>query len=121
MSELRPRLKARHRLIGLLRQRCPRCCRGKVFLRRLTMNEYCSVCGLRFGREPGYFVGAMDASWMLGVPILFGLTLLITLTTGISGTCSLAAAMPLYLLCVPLIYRYSRIIWMYWDRAIDPD
>jgi uncharacterized protein (DUF983 family) len=120
MSELRPRLKLRHRLIGLLRRRCPRCCRGPIF-RRLRMNEYCRVCGLRFGREPGYFVGAMDASWMLGVPVLFLLVLVCSLATGISGAWSLAVALPLYLLLVPVIYTYSRVVWMYWDRMIDPD
>ena len=32
------------------------------------MNEPCPRCGLRFEREPGYWTGAMVASYALGVP-----------------------------------------------------
>jgi hypothetical protein len=31
------------------------------------MSESCSVCGLRFLREAGYFLGAMYISYGLGV------------------------------------------------------
>ncbi|HTP10376.1 MAG TPA: hypothetical protein VMP08_19115, partial [Anaerolineae bacterium] len=59
------------RLIAVLRQRCPRCLQGHVYHGLITMYDLCPQCGYRFGREPGYFTGAMFASYTLAVPILF--------------------------------------------------
>lgn len=49
----------RGELIGRgLRRRCPRC--GEpAFLSWFRMKEHCGRCGLRFEREPGYWVGAV--------------------------------------------------------------
>jgi len=41
-----------------LRRRCPRCGES-AFLGWFEMKEFCSSCGLRFEREPGYWVGAV--------------------------------------------------------------
>jgi uncharacterized protein (DUF983 family) len=51
-------------LVGILRQRCPRCragkiLRGSILLRFPKMDERCEDCDLKFEREPGYFLGAM--------------------------------------------------------------
>ena len=35
------------------------------------MYEPCPACGFQFGREPGYFTGAMFASYALAVPFLW--------------------------------------------------
>ncbi len=32
----------------------------------------------------------------------------------------LAAGLPIICLCAPLLFRFSRIIWMHLDRTIDP-
>lgn len=85
------------------------------------MHEYCSVCGLHYGRESGYFLGAMDVSYLLAVPLLFLLCLLASLVTGVWGAWSLAIALPFHLMFVPVLYRCSRVMWMHLDRAVDPD
>lgn len=41
-----------------LRRHCPRC-DGGAFLSYFGMHEHCPRCGLRFEREPGYWVGAV--------------------------------------------------------------
>src|SRR6185369_9788049 len=58
---------------GIRRQVCPRCRRGPMFRLPvwrgpISMHERCGVCGLRFEREPGYFVGAMYMSYGLTLP-----------------------------------------------------
>src|SRR5260370_17820376 len=35
--------------------RCPRCGKGKIFRRRFTTYEKCSVCHLVFEREEGFY------------------------------------------------------------------
>jgi uncharacterized protein (DUF983 family) len=41
-----------------LRRRCPRC-GGRAFSSYFRLTERCERCGLRFEREPGYWVGAL--------------------------------------------------------------
>ena len=54
-------------LWAVLCQHCPRCFQGRIFGAPITMNENCPTCGLRFGREPGYFFGAMYLSYPIAV------------------------------------------------------
>jgi hypothetical protein len=56
---------------GILQQLCPRCRAGKIFRKSVWlfpgMYERCPVCGLKFEREDGYFLGAMYISYALGI------------------------------------------------------
>ncbi len=84
------------------------------------MNKRCAACGYRFEREPGYFMGAMYFSYALAVPAYTLLVLLARrLLPAVSETWAFAAALPLFLLLVPPIFRISRAIWMHFDRALD--
>jgi uncharacterized protein (DUF983 family) len=107
------------RLIAVLRLRCPRCLRGKVWRSFLGMHERCPVCDLLFEREPGYFTGAMVVSYVLAVPT-FGLIVIALLAAGVETGIALLAGGALYLVLAPLILRYSRVIWLHFDWLIDP-
>jgi len=94
-----------------------------MFRAPFTMHETCPACALRFDRgQPGYFTGAMYASYALGIPLIALLTLVEHLflpSWSLSRLVLLAWG-----LCIPLIpwvWQYSRIIWVHLDRAIDPD
>src|SRR5436190_14514542 len=55
---------------AILRGVCPRCRQGRIFAKPmwrgiLAMHERCPVCGLKFDRESGYFLGAMYFSYLL--------------------------------------------------------
>jgi uncharacterized protein (DUF983 family) len=111
------------RLRALLLQRCPRCLRGQVFSGLTSMRESCPVCAHRFEREPGYFIGALYASYFLAVPILVLLTFLIHwlfLPHWRLHYVALVAVLP-YLLLVPIVFRYSRLIWMHIDYPPPAD
>jgi uncharacterized protein (DUF983 family) len=101
---------------GLLLQRCPVCLRGRIFGGLTTMNERCPVCNLQFEREPGYFLGAMYVSYGMSIILILGLVGLLHLALAnldLGWTTLLAGA--LYIPFVPLTWRYSRTIWMYFD------
>src|SRR5258708_1674506 len=100
---------------------CPRCRQGKIFLRGITMNPLCPVCHLTFEREPGYFLGAMYFSYGLSIPPM--LTIFLFLRHFTHQTLSILAleTMFVYIPLIPMIFRYSRILWIYWDRKVDPD
>ncbi len=111
------------RLAAILRQRCPSCRRGRVFAGALSMHERCPECGVRFEREPGYFFGAMYVSYALCVLIVGGLAAVLALTVLRSWNPRwiVFPAGAIYLLLVPAVFRYSRIVWMHFDRFFHPD
>lgn len=115
--------KPRPRPIGLLLQRCPRCRRGAVYHGLMSMRETCAVCGYQYGREPGYFMGAMYASYFLAVPLLVAIYAILsaTLMQGQSILVTFGWSALAFLPFVPLIFRYSRVIWMYIDAHVDPN
>lgn len=85
------------------------------------MHERCPNCGLLFEREHGYFTGAMIVSYMLGIPTLAALSAAVLWLTRWQVEWALLAADALFLALVPLVFRYSRVIWMHLDRTLDPD
>jgi uncharacterized protein (DUF983 family) len=103
---------------------CPRCRQGHIFQPGLAgllfMNDICSVCGLRFLRESGYYLGAMYVSYGLGV-----LTVL-----PVATYLGAFARWPLWqvfaimvvqtLVSMLLFLRFSRTVWLYFDEAVDP-
>ena len=108
---------------AMWQQLCPRCRKGKAFRGLVAMNEHCPVCGFRFGREEGYFTGAMYASYFLSAGFLGPLTLLLwwLLYPGWQFRWIFALATLLFVPFIPMIFRYSRIIWLYLDWAVDPE
>jgi uncharacterized protein (DUF983 family) len=109
------------RLWAILRQRCPRCRQGRVFRGVLEMNPACPVCELTFEREPGYFLGAMYVSYTLSMVLLGLLTwvLYLLLPSWDLGVLVLLACVA-YLPIVPLVFRYSRVVWIHFDRWAWP-
>ena len=110
----------RTQIRSIARQRCPRCHEGRVFRSLLDMNETCPACGRRFEREPGFFVGAMYVSYALAIPVYLAFVVVLRfLLRGWSDLAILALAVPIFVPTAPLLFRYSRVIWMHLDRAVD--
>jgi uncharacterized protein (DUF983 family) len=111
---------ARSRWRAIREQRCPRCLEGEVFTGAVSMRERCPVCGHRFQREPGYFLGAMYISYPLAVVFIGAFLLLIHwLRPDWPWETDLALAVLPLLLLAPAIFRYSRILWMHFDAPVD--
>jgi hypothetical protein len=86
------------------------------------MNDPCPVCGLLFEREEGYFFGALYASYGLSSVILATLYFIAAyLFPGWDPTAHAGVAFLVYLPLVPAVFRYSRVLWIYYDRTLDPD
>lgn len=86
----------------------------------LDMHATCPRCGLVFEREPGYFTGAMVVSYAIAVVVYGALGLGFWRLAGWPVEVSLAVAVLPFLASVPVIVRYSRVIWMHLDHALDP-
>lgn len=103
-----------------LRLRCPACGGGKLFRGWFRMHAECSACGLRFEREPGYFLGSIYFN--------YGLTAL--LATAAFFALFLGARIPTDRLMWPVMgfclvfplwfFRYARSLWLGMDEYFDP-
>jgi uncharacterized protein (DUF983 family) len=103
-----------------LRQRCPLCGQGRLFRTAFQLHHECPVCGLRFERERGYFVGGMELHWI--ATFAAGCTLYLVLEPWLpSGPWGLLEAfMPLVTGLSLLLYRPARSFWMGLDNLFDP-
>jgi uncharacterized protein (DUF983 family) len=107
------------RLVALFKQRCPRCLQGQVFAGQFRMHARCPTCKLPFEREPGYFTGAMYLSYGLGLVATVPVWLPMVWAGRSVGEVLLASSSVL-LLGSPWLFRYSRLLWLYLDHALDP-
>jgi uncharacterized protein (DUF983 family) len=108
------------RLAAVIALRCPRCLDGHVWRGFITMNPTCPVCGLVFDRESGYFAGAMVISYAIAVPVLATIVIALILVGGLDVGVALIIGNTSYLILVPFIFRYSRVVWLHLDWLIDP-
>ncbi len=113
------------RLNALANGKCPRCQSGKMFAKPAynssftQMFEHCPVCNLRFEIEPGFFWGAMYVSYALSTAmmIILGLGTLIIGKNPDSWVYITIICGPI-IIGLPLLYRYSRIIMIYFFSPI---
>jgi uncharacterized protein (DUF983 family) len=84
------------------------------------MNPACDICGLRFEREAGYFLGAMYISYGLGVLTVLPVSLFLILVAGWSLWPVMAVMVVQTLISTPVFYRSSRVIWIHVDQAFIP-
>jgi uncharacterized protein (DUF983 family) len=107
-------------LTDFLAGRCPWCRRGRIFRGILSMNPSCPACGTVFEKEPGYFVGAMYFSYFLAVPAYALLAFVALRVLGHRWEIlAFAAALIAFLPLTPLLFRASRVIWLYLDCLLQ--
>ena len=85
------------------------------------MCDHCSICDLKFEREPGYFLGAMYISYVLGVSIMTPIAALLWFLTGWWITKVTLWAAVLFLPLAPTITLFARVLWIYLDQSVDPE
>jgi hypothetical protein len=85
------------------------------------MNDPCPVCGLVLEREPGYFLGAMYFSYALAVVILVPVFFVLqALFPEWPGVWVATLTVLLYVPLTPLVFRYARVLWIYFERSAAP-
>jgi len=85
------------------------------------MHDRCPGCGLRFEREEGYFLGAMYISYALAIVIIVLITAVLWAITSWSITKDTIWGIVLFLPLAPAITLLARVLWIYFDQAIDPE
>jgi len=108
------------RLKAIWRLRCPRCLSGEVFESLWKMHRTCPSCQLEYEREQGYFLGAMYISYGMGLALGVPMLLWMRVFWNFSRTEFLLALVLTLALLSPLMFRYSRILWIHIDQCVDP-
>ena len=85
------------------------------------MREECAVCGLKFEREEGYFLGAMYISYALALVTILGFALVLWFFMRWSIAKTAIWAVILFLPLAPTLTLLSRVLWIYLDQAVDPE
>ena len=107
--------------------KCPRCRKGDMFLFPATnyrkfhkMSERCPVCDLKFEIEPGFFYGAMYFSYAFTIALMIGVSLILYVILGEIkvGIMTLVVTL-LILVLLPFIFRYSRVLFLYWFGSVS--
>ena len=116
------------RLYSIFKMKCPRCQEGEFFeshpynLKKAgNIHEHCSVCGLKYSKEPGFYYGAMYVSYALGVALFVTLWVITGLIFPIkSAGLQIFIIVSISLLLTPYLYALSKIIWanffVHYDR-----
>src|SRR5712691_8286704 len=74
--------------------RCPRCGETPLFRGWFTMSEVCRLCGLRFERAQGYFVGAIYVNYAVTAGLAIGGFLVLWRFTTLTPVQQLAIWLP---------------------------
>jgi hypothetical protein len=85
------------------------------------MYAQCSICDLKFEREPGYFLGAMYISYGLALGTIALMALAVWLVTRWWITKAAIWGVVLFLPLAPAITLLSRVLWIYLDQTVDPE
>ena len=117
-------------LYAILNHKCPRCRRGDLFRYSLTQKPHkftdthkaCPHCQLVYEREPGFFFGAMYVSYALTMAVLLGTAFILYNFFGDPELIVYITAVPaMVLLLLPLIFRYSRTLFLHGFGGISYD
>ena len=90
-----------------------------MFAGMFRMHERCAGCGLKFEREPGYFLGSIYVNY--GVTSLFLTVTWVTLRFGfgIQSRWLLAGLLGFCVLFQTFFFRHARALWLAMDCRFD--
>src|SRR6185437_14300868 len=116
-------------IVALLKLKCPRCHKGKMFLNPSPFNlktldampEKCPCCGQRMETEPGFYFGAMYFSYAAGVVISLLNFVICQLILNLPGFWFLFVNAVVLLILWPFIFRYARASYLYLFVSYDPN
>lgn len=101
--------------------KCPRCGEGNIFVYPISriskfseMNAHCTKCGVSFEPEPGFYYGSLFVSYAFNVAIMVVVWVALYFTINPPDWVYGVALVSLTIFFIPFIFRYSRILFLYW-------
>jgi uncharacterized protein (DUF983 family) len=92
-----------------------------LFTGWFRMVPACVLCGLRFERAPGYFVGAVYVNYGVTVMLALAGYLVVWRLAGLGPVPQLAVWVPFCVLFPLWFFRYSRSLWLAIEYTCNPE
>jgi uncharacterized protein (DUF983 family) len=116
-------------LYAVFNFKCPRCHEGKFFLshpydlsKAGDLHEHCSVCGLKYDKEPGFYYGAMYVAYALAVALFVTIWTSYNLwLPNVSVWWQIGTVILATVILGPYIYALSKTIWAKFFIKYDPN
>lgn len=128
-AKLKPDYMPEGPLYSIFSSKCPRCNLGNLYednnpyhLSRLgQMKKTCDCCGQKFEPETGFYYGAMYVSYAVSIIVLFIPAGILYFGFNAGFPVLLATIIGIYIVTFPLVFRWSRNIWLNIFVHFDPD
>jgi len=123
-------LKKGNKLYSILFGRCPKCHSESMYVNSnpyiisetLKMHNHCSHCKTKYKIEPSFFFGSMYVSYAVGIAFATAAFIISHYFLGSSLLTGFVAIVFTLLICLPMIARLSRNIWinffMNYDKSL---
>jgi len=103
-----------------LRSRCAVCGTGPLFAGFLTMHEKCSHCGVKFEREPGFFLGSIYINYGL-TALLATVGFVFLFANRLDNDWRWKGILIAFVVIFPIFFhRLARSLWLVFDQWHDP-
>lgn len=114
-------LSKRSALYSILFMKCPHCHHGDLFgnanpydiMKLSNMPKHCPVCNQAYYPQPGFYFGAMYVSYVMSVMISVVAVISMWWFFDLGIYTLVLANAVLLILLMPVIYRYSRVLWIH--------
>jgi hypothetical protein len=83
------------------------------------MNDTCPACSASFNPEPGFYFGALYVSYAFTVSLFIAVWFALYFFFGPPDWVYVAAIIFSSLLFIPISFRYSRILFLYWFGGLQ--
>jgi uncharacterized protein (DUF983 family) len=103
-----------------MRLRCPLCGQGRLFRSGLIMHDGCPHCGVKFEREPGFFLGSIYINYGL-TALIVSIAYPLLLVNGVVAKQPLLIGSLAFTVVFPiLLFPWARSLWLGFDQWRDP-
>jgi uncharacterized protein (DUF983 family) len=85
------------------------------------MRASCALCGLRFERAQGYWVGAIYINYTVTATVAIGGYFVLWARFGLPTPVQFAIWIPFLLLFPLWFFRYSRSLWLALEFWLNPE
>ncbi|MDD7885500.1 DUF983 domain-containing protein [Flavivirga sp. 57AJ16] len=115
------------KLYSILTGTCPKCHEESMFKNKnpyilsqaLSMHEHCSHCKTKYKIEPSFFYGSMYVSYPVGIAFATAAFVISFFVFKASIHIVFISIIATLIVCMPIILRLSRNIWINFFMSYD--
>lgn len=97
---------------------CPRCKKPGISDGFFRMRKRCPECDLNLYPEPGYYLGAMMAAFLITAGLMIPVIIILKVI-GVEPVGMILAPLVLYAVLCPVITHYARIFWVHLEYQVS--